>query len=116
MEDHLPKGMTYDGTLLVASLIDIATVERARMIHDTYPTVSAALGRVISGAILLSAYMKEGQKVVVQVSGDGPLKEIVAESDWSGRVRACVKRPHSDQALISGNRIETRCFKDIRDS
>jgi molecular chaperone Hsp33 len=102
MEDHLLKGMAGDETLLVVGLVDTATVEKARSVHDTYPTVSAALGRVISGALLLSSVMKEGQKVVLQVAGDGPLREVVAESDSLCRVRAYVKRPHVHLPLRDG--------------
>lgn len=92
--DLLVKGMTKDEPLLVIGLVSTATVERARTIHGTYPTASAALGRVMSGAILLSSLLKEGQKVIIQVKGDGPLREIVAEADWLCRVRGYVKRPH----------------------
>ncbi len=102
MDDHLLKGMAGGETLLVVGLVDTATVEEARKVHDTYPTVSAALGRVISGAVLLSSIMKEGQKVVLQVAGDGPLREVVAESDWSCRVRGYVKRPHLHLPLKNG--------------
>lgn len=92
--DILVKGLAEEGTLLVTALIDTGTVEKARLIHDTYPTATAALGRVISGALLLSSTLKGRQKVVVQVAGDGPLKEVVAEADSLCRVRGYVKRPH----------------------
>jgi molecular chaperone Hsp33 len=100
--DLLFKGMTKEKTLLVVGLIDTETVEKGRSIHDTYPTASAALGRTMSGAILLSSLLKEGQRVMVQVVGDGPLKEIVAEADWLGRVRGYVKRPHIHLGLKDG--------------
>jgi len=92
--DVLVKGMAKGEPLLVVALVNTEAVEKARVIHDTYPTATAALGRVISGALLLSSLLKEGQKVVIQVKGDGPLREIVAESDWLCRVRGYVRRPH----------------------
>jgi molecular chaperone Hsp33 len=100
--DMLLKGMTREEPLLVVGLVDTETVEKARTIHDTYPTASAALGRVISGAILLSSLLKEGQKVILQVIGDGPLKEIVAEADWLCRVRGYILRPHIHLGLKNG--------------
>lgn len=86
--------MAKNEPLLAVGLVNTETVERARTIHGTYPTASAAMGRVISGALLLSSFLKEGQKVIIQVKGDGPLREIVAEADWLYRVRGYVKRPH----------------------
>ncbi|MCL5061993.1 MAG: Hsp33 family molecular chaperone HslO [Nitrospirae bacterium] len=100
--DLLLKGMTKGEPLLVIGLVDTETVEKARIIHDTYPTVSAAFGRMISGAILLSSLLKEGQKVILQVIGDGPLKEVVAEADWLCRVRGYVKKPHIHLGLKDG--------------
>lgn len=100
--DILLKGMAKEEPLLVVGLVDTETVEKARSIHDTYPTASAAFGRVISGAILLSSILKEGQRVILQVVGDGPLRGIVAEADWLCRVRGYVKRPHIHLGLKDG--------------
>ncbi|MEW6003141.1 MAG: Hsp33 family molecular chaperone HslO [Nitrospirota bacterium] len=103
--DMLLKGIVKDESLLVIGLVDTDTVEKARSIHDTYPTATAALGRVISGAILLSSLLKEGQSVVLQVIGDGPLKEIIAEAGWLCRVRGYVKRPHIHLGL-KGDKLD----------
>jgi molecular chaperone Hsp33 len=100
--DLLLKGVAKEEPLLVVGLVDTGTVEKARLIHDTYPTASAVLGRTISGAILLSSLLKEGQRVILQVVGDGPIKGIVAEADWLCRVRGYVKRPHIHLGLKDG--------------
>lgn len=118
--DLLLKGMAKEEPLLVVGLIDTETVEKARLIHDTYPTASAALGRVISGAILLSSLLKEGQRIILQVVGDGPVKEIVAEADWLCRVRGYVKRPHihlelKDDKLDVGRAIGKGVLNVIKD-
>ncbi len=96
------KGMSKDKTLLIAGLIDTETVERARSIHNAYPTAAAALGRAMSGAVLLSSQLKNGQKIIVQITGDGPIQEIVAEADWLSRVRVLIKRPHIHLELKDG--------------
>ncbi len=118
--DLLFKGIAKDKDLLVIGLVDTETAEKARSIHDTYPTASAALGRMISGAILVSSLLKEGQKVILQAVGDGPLKEIVAEADWLSRVRGYVKRPHihlglKDDKLDVGRAIGNGFLNVIKD-
>lgn len=100
--DTLIKGIIKEEAILVAGLIATETVEAARLIHDTYPTASAALGRVITGALLLSSMLKEDQRLTLQISGDGPLREIVAEVDWLQRVRGYVRRPHIYLGLKNG--------------
>lgn len=91
--DRLVKGIVRGEPLVVAALDATASVDRARLLHGTLPTASAALGRTLAGAALLSVFLKEGQRVMIQVSGDGPLRGILAESDWRGRIRGYVKRP-----------------------
>ena len=118
--DTLLKAMATDEPILLVALVDTDTVERARVIHDTYPTASAAMGRVMSGALLLSSLLKEGQKVIIQVAGDGPLKGVMAESDWRCRVRSYVKRPHihlgiKDGKLDVGRAIGSGFFNVIKD-
>jgi molecular chaperone Hsp33 len=100
--DLLLRGIVKEESLLVVCLIDTDTTEKARAVHDTFPTASAALGRVISGTLLLSSLLKEGQRIMIQVVGDGPLREIVAEADWLSRVRGYVKRPHIHLGLKDG--------------
>jgi len=100
--DELWKGMTKGEPLLVVGVVDTAAVEKAKSVHDTYPTATAAVGRVISGALLLSSLLKDGQKVMIQVVGDGPLQGVVAEADGAGRVRGYVKRPHIHLGVREG--------------
>ncbi len=100
--DELVKGILKDDAILIISINDTETVEHARRIHDTYPTASAALGRVITAALLLSSNLKEKQKVMIQIRGEGPLREVVAEADWLSRVRGYVKRPHIHLGLKDG--------------
>lgn len=87
------KGMAHGESLLVVGLRSTGAAERAKTIHGTLPTASAALGRAMSGAALLSSFLKEGQRVMIQIAGSGPLRGIIAESDWLGRVRGYVRRP-----------------------
>ncbi len=100
--DTLLKGISKEESILVVGVIDTETVEEARTIHDTYPTASAALGRVITGALLLASMLKENQRLTVQIAGDGPIREIVAEADWLLRTRAYVRRPHVYLGLKDG--------------
>jgi molecular chaperone Hsp33 len=100
--DGLLKGIAKDEPLLIVGLVDTDAVETAKSLHDTYPTATAALGRVMSGALLLSSLLKNGQKVILQAAGDGPLHGVVAEADSAGRVRGYVKRPHVHLGLKDG--------------
>lgn len=103
--DEIVKGLIKDEHVLVVAVNCTEVVEKARQIHDTWPTATAAMGRAIAGTLLLASTLKDKQKVMLQIKGDGPLQEIVAESDWLFRVRAYVKRPHIYMGL-KGEKID----------
>jgi len=68
------------------------SVEEARRRQALSPIATAALGRAMAGAALLSADLKFG-KILIQIQGNGPLQEILAEADYQGNVRGLVKNP-----------------------
>lgn len=103
--DEIVKGIVKDEHVLAVAVNCTALAEKARVIHDTWPTATAAMGRLIAGALLLASTLKDRQKIMLQVKGDGPIQEVVAESDWLYRVRAYVKRPHIYMGL-KGEKID----------
>jgi len=118
--DVLVKAMAQDEPILVVALNDTETVEKARLLHDTFPTATAALGRTMSAALLLSSLLKQGQRVIVQVAGDGPLKGVVSEADAECRVRCYIKQPHvhlglKDGKLDVGRAVGKGFFNVIKD-
>lgn len=72
-------------------------VERARVIHRTWPVATAALGRTLLAASMLGAQLKdEGGSVTLRIKGGGPLGTILAVSDCGGNVRGYVQNPAVD--------------------
>ena len=78
MKDILVKG-TIEGVRVYA-LSTTNLVEKLNRIHKCSPLAIAALGRTVTGALLLAATMKEQECITVQIKGDGPLGTIVAEA------------------------------------
>ncbi|MDD7719063.1 MAG: Hsp33 family molecular chaperone HslO [Eubacteriaceae bacterium] len=75
-------------------------VEEARMIHNTSPLATAALGRVLTGAGLMALMLKnEDEKLTVQFKGDGPAREILATAYGDGRVKGYISNPDVDLPL-----------------
>jgi molecular chaperone Hsp33 len=68
--------------------VTTALVEQARCIHGASPTATAALGRLLTGGVLMGAMLKEeSHRLMLQISSRGPVRRIVAEADGLGRVR-----------------------------
>ncbi len=89
--DKLVNGIAADGTIrvLAATTTDL-TAEAVRR-HQTSPTVSAALGRMLTGALLLGSTLKEFDRLTARIDCSGPLEGIVAEATSIGTVRGYVK-------------------------
>jgi len=68
-------------------------VDEARRRHNCYPIATAALGRVMTSALLMAANLKNKESLTIRVSGNGPIGEIVADADNEGIVRGYVHNP-----------------------
>lgn len=91
--DKLIHGTAAGGTVRVIAAITTNTVSEAIRRHQTSPTVSAAFGRVLTGALLLGASQKDFDRLTVKIDSDGAVEGIVAETNVHGKVRGYVKNP-----------------------
>lgn len=94
MKDYIVRAMTADGFVKAMAIASTDLVERARNIHKTTPTATAALGRVLTAASMMGNLQKvENGALTLQVRGNGPLGTILATSDAVGNVRGYVHNP-----------------------
>ena len=94
MSDQIVRAMTGDGFVKAVAITSRDMVERARQIHKTLPTATAALGRALSAASMMGNMQKtENGSVTLQFKGGGPLGTVLAVSDWQGNARGYVTHP-----------------------
>lgn len=94
MMDYIIRAMSRDGYVKAMAIRSTAIVERARMIHKTTPTATAALGRLLSACSMMGNLQKvEDGALTLQVKGGGPLGTLLATSDAVGNVRGYVHNP-----------------------
>jgi Disulfide bond chaperones of the HSP33 family len=95
MSDMILRAMTTDGWVKAVAINSRGIVERARTIHGTTPTATAALGRALTACAMLGNMQKiEEGSVTLQIKGGGPLGTVLAVSDAVGNVRGYVQNPH----------------------
>lgn len=99
MKDILTKG-TADGVRIYA-LSTTNLVQEAADRHKTSHLATAALGRTMSGALLLSSMMKDNERITLRLKGDGPIGEVVADAQGS-HVRGYVGDPNVFLPLKDG--------------
>ena len=112
MKDQLVRAMTKDGYVKAVAITSTAIVERARQIHKTLPTATAALGRLLSAVSMIGNMQKvEDGSITMRIKGGGPLGTVLAVSDAEGNVRGYVENPQiSLLEKYRGNRVK-RCYK-----
>jgi len=75
-------------------------------LQDTDPFATIALGRLITGTVLLASQLWENQSLSIRLEGDGPLGHLYAESSFEGKVRAYVSHPRIETSLIPTNSLD----------
>ncbi len=94
MEGRIIKFLAYEGRALVKCIDSTNIVEEARKIHDLSPTVTAALGRLLTMTSMMGADLKEIEdSITVQIKGDGLAGTLTAVTDSNGNVKGYVTNP-----------------------
>jgi len=96
MSDTLIRVLSDKANVIGLACRTTDLVNLACRLHGTTPTASAALGRALTGGLLLGALGKPGLRVGLKFEGNGPLKKILVEADSAGTVRGFVGVPGID--------------------
>lgn len=92
-QGQLVRVVAADGQLRAVSAITTPVVEEARRRHGLWPTAAAAVGRLMTAAVLLASSLKDDERIMLQIVGDGPLRHVVAEATARLQVRAYAAEP-----------------------
>jgi molecular chaperone Hsp33 len=109
VSDHLIRGFALQGRARVLAAETTGVVEALREIHEPSRTVTAAMGRVATGALLMAAGLEKATArepmVTIEVSGDGPAGKIMATASPTGWVRSFVANPAADAERITAGKL-----------
>ncbi len=102
MTDSLDRIISLSGKVFGVACNTTQLVSEACKRHDLGPTSTAALGRALTGSLLLAAVLKDDQSVQLKFEGNGPLGKIVAEASYNGWARGYVGSPLAEVPLKNG--------------
>lgn len=93
-------------------------VEKARIIHNTTPVVTAALGRLLTAGAIMGATLKnETDLLTLNIKGDGPVGGLVVTADNEARVKGYPHNSYVDIALKENGKLDVSTalgFGDFR--
>lgn len=109
MKDYIVRMTAAEGTLRAFACVSTNLVQEAANVHQLSPVATAALGRTLTAAAMMSRMLKgEKDKLTVQIRGDGPLGGIVVASDSKANVRGYVHNPVVDLPLNERGKLDIR--------
>ena len=101
MNDYLIRAVAEGGKIRAFAATTKATVEEARARHNTSPVITAALGRLLTGAVMMGSMMKSADdRLTLKINGDGPVHAITAVADSLGNVKGFADEP---QVILHAN-------------
>lgn len=101
MKDYLVRATAADNQVRCISAVTTNLVSEACRRHRTMPTASVALGRTITGTLLLGASFKDLENITVRFDCDGPIRQITAQADAHGNTRGYVANPEADATVMN---------------
>ncbi len=107
MNDYLIRGIAANNEIRCFAVTGTALTETARLSHHTAPVATAALGRTMMGALMLSDMLKnDGDLITLRFDGDGPLGSIVVTADRHGSVKGYVQNPSVELPLKADGHLD----------
>lgn len=102
MNDHLVRTISSRANVIGLACASTSLVNYACELHKASPAASAAIGRLLTGALLMGALLKKGQRVGIKIDGGGPIGNLIAEADSFGSVCGFAANPAADAPLRGG--------------
>ena len=92
--DEIIRAITNDGYVKAFVINSKETVSEAQEIHNLKKVSGAALGRVLTAALILADDMKnEDDRISIQIRSEGAIGNIIAEANGKGEVKGFVSNP-----------------------
>jgi len=92
--DYIVRATAYCGQVRALAVRSTSLCREALAIHKTSPVATAALGRFLSGSLLLADNLKSEQDTQTTIIRcDGPLQGMTAVCDSMGNVRGYCNEP-----------------------
>ena len=107
MQDYMIRATAADDSIRAFAATTRQMVEDARRAHDTTPVCTAALGRLLTGGVMIGSMLKEDNALVtIQIRGDGPAGGLTVTADSHFHAKGYVNNPHVQIPLKPNGKLD----------
>ncbi|MEJ8735442.1 Hsp33 family molecular chaperone HslO [Mediterraneibacter sp. ICN-202921] len=94
MKDYIVRATAAHTQIRAFAASTTEMVEEARRRHGTSPVATAALGRLLTGGVMMGSMMKnETDMLTLQIKCSGPIGGMTVTADSQGRAKGYVVNP-----------------------
>ena len=94
MADYVIRATAAEGQIRAFAATTRDLTETARQAHNTSPVATAALGRLMTAAVMMGYDMKGADDLLtIKIQGDGPIGGLVVTADSHGEVKGYAFNP-----------------------
>lgn len=94
MKDYIVRAAAAGAQIRAFAAVTTELTEEARQRHGTSPVATAALGRLMTGAVMMGSMMKNPTDMLtIQIKCSGPIGGLTVTADSQGSVKGYVYEP-----------------------
>ena len=88
MKDYIVRASAAHTQIRAFAAVTTEMVEEARQRHGTSPVATAALGRLMTGGVMMGSMMKNPTDMLtIQIKCSGPIQGLTVTADSQGNVK-----------------------------
>ena len=94
MEDYIVRATAGNTQIRAFAAVTTNLVEEARVHHQTSPVATAALGRLLTGGVMMGSMMKnDTDMLTIQIQCSGQIEGLTVTADSKGNVKGYAFNP-----------------------
>ena len=107
MTDYLVRATAANAQIRAFACTSRELVETARKYHNMTPVVTAAVGRLLTGGVMMGSMLKgEKDVLTLQVHAGGPMNGMTVTADAFGHVKGYPENPFVDLPLNAKGKLD----------